>query len=448
MVLLISIGIIYVVNDYTIDNVSDQMIVDNHRIFDYIEIMSEKADGQLTASGFIAKKFVDRVNTPAIKRRLNFMHFVVMESDTKDLYFNSIFDETKEEYVLDQLNYIEDLGISQGNFFDKPMIVYKEQRQLVAFGEQKIVTVYTMVYNEILRKVMYPLAIILIIVVLIGIVMSLVITRRLGSNITKPIDELIQMSENIAKKESVEGIRINSNDEFQKLGLALQSMASILEEKDKSQKQMYEQLSHDFKTPLTVISGYAEGVMGDIFEDDDKALTTIVDECKSLRSQVENVIFLSQLDDVREFYNLEELDLAEVVGSSINRFLAVFAVQNIDVDYEPLKAYPTLIDRDKIDRMLDNIFSNCLRYAKEQISVLIHEEENAIILTIDDDGGGFSDSILSNPFETNRGATKEGNGLGLLITRKIIEGHSGQLELSNTLIGARYTIKFEQTCHD
>ncbi|MFV0519019.1 MAG: sensor histidine kinase [Lachnospirales bacterium] len=281
----------------------------------------------------------------------------------------------------------------------------------------------------------------IVIAVMLSLLLSSIILHFIHNALKKPVDELISATIDIGNKNFDRKININSKDEFEVLGNAIQNMAKNLKEKDSDQRQFYETVSHELKTPVAVISGYIEGLQSGIISDKDGTYDIVIDECSRIKKQLENMIYLSKLDSVKDNYNFINTNINEVIINSLNAVESVIIINEISVIYEPQKDMIALIDSEKMQRVFVNILYNCIKYTNEDIYIKLTDCKSYIEIQIGDDGCGFSESLLKNPFDGNIVGEKGGTGIGLKIVKKIIDSHKGEIILSNSNEGALYTLK-------
>ena len=287
-------------------------------------------------------------------------------------------------------------------------------------------------------------SILIILIIVIGLItlLLIVLTSYYGKMIIKPINRLIQATEKIARKQFNEKIHLKTGDEFEVLGNAINTMAQSLEDRDIEQKKFYETVSHDIKTPLTVISGYAQGMKTDLFKDKDQTLDKIIEECQELKKQLENVIFLSKLDTVKESYKFEPLEMNGLIIESLNNVESLIILDEIDVDFTPVTDIFFHGDRQKLLKAFVNILTNCIKYTSDLIIIKVEKKKSTVCVTVQDNGPGFSDEILQNAFSRDYIGEKDGTGIGLSIVKRVIEGHQGTLSLENDpSLGAIYRIQ-------
>ncbi len=271
----------------------------------------------------------------------------------------------------------------------------------------------------------------LFLAILLSILISANISFYLQSNINKPISNLLKATEEIGKKNFDIDININSKDEFQVLGESIMSMSKKLEEKDKEQKQFYETLSHELKTPVSVISSYVEGLQSGIIENANCTYSIIIAECERLKRQLENTIYLSKLDALKDFYKFEKTNINDTIISSLKIVESVIIINEIDVYFEPSQDIFVNIDKEKFERAITNILYNCIKYTKDAIHITVNNTGDFVKLEVSDNGEGFPKQLLNKPFDGNIIGDKGGTGVGLTIIKKIVDTHNGEVILKN-----------------
>lgn len=340
-------------------------------------------------------------------------------------------------YMLTQdLKDVYSLGIN-----GKPHLAYNDSVKVKFEGNVYNLMIATLLPNELINEISRGINQTLIFAIVVTSVFLIVLTRYNERMITNPIKILVNATEKIGNKNFDKKADLQTEDEFEVLGSAINEMAESLRKQDIEQKKFYENLSHEIKTPLTVISGYAQGIKTNIFEDSNKALDIIVEESNRLKKQLENVIYLSKLDTVNDSYKLEEASLNDLISNALQKLDSVIIINDIDIIFEPKFDIELLVDKEKISRAFINIFSNCIKYTQDTIYINIEKIGGFAKIEISDNGNGFSENLLENPFNRTIIGEKEGSGIGLSIIKKILDGHNGKITLSNKhKSGAVYTV--------
>ncbi|MDF2532082.1 MAG: ATPase, histidine kinase, gyrase and HSP90-like domain protein [Clostridia bacterium] len=190
------------------------------------------------------------------------------------------------------------------------------------------------------------------------------------------------------------------------------------------------------------IQSYAEGIKYEVVEKD-MAADIIVDESKRLTRLVEDLLYLSRLDAIEENYHFSNLDFNDFINSCIERMNGIAIKNNIklslDSNDKPLTIFA---DEEKLSRAVGNIISNCLRYATAKVNVSIQLNDDSYVkFTISDDGPGFDTNELDNIFERFYKGKKGNFGLGLTISKNIIEKHNGKVSAIKTDSGALFRVE-------
>jgi two-component system sensor histidine kinase CssS len=176
-------------------------------------------------------------------------------------------------------------------------------------------------------------------------------------------------------------------------------------------------------------------------------LLIIIDETKRLTHLVEDLLYLSRLDTIEDNYHYNNLDFNDLINSCIQRMNVIAVKNNVKIIFNNVNEKIELIaDEEKFSRAITNIISNCIRYADRLIIITVKTvRSNKIILTILDDGPGFEKDELTNIF-TRFYKGKKGNfGLGLSISKNVIEKHNGNISAENSTSGALFIIELPLT---
>lgn len=289
---------------------------------------------------------------------------------------------------------------------------------------------------------------ILILILLISALVSLMVSSYISRRISKPLTSLSKHIRILSERNFNTNIDIIVDNEIQELVDNVNKMSEKLEFYDQTQKIFLQNASHEFRTPLMIIQSYAEGLKHEVVEDKNAAIEIIIEEAKRLCSLVEDLLYLSRLDTNEEIYRIETLDFTDMVKGVAERMKGLVEKDNINLT---LKIPDTEIfltgDEEKLSRAITNLISNCIRYAKSNITIEVttvkHASKNRVELTISDDGLGFEAEDLSNLFTRFYKGKKGKFGLGLAIAKAIIDKHKGDIMATNSPNGgAKFVIIF------
>ncbi len=273
----------------------------------------------------------------------------------------------------------------------------------------------------------------LLLVMAIMTVVSLVFIIVFSRYLTKPLKKLSEDVRMISKRNWDRPISLNRSDEIGELADSIENMRKSLSEQDREQQSMLQFISHELKTPVMVIRSYAQAIKDGIYPagDLDSAIDVIDKEIQRMDLRVKDLLFITRLEYLsRHDLEKEEINLSELLEDTVGRF----SFQRDDIDWNlNLKDFKTEVNEEQLAIAIENILSNQIRYAKSRIEVTmeVNEREESLLIRFANDGEKVAETKLEELFKPfNKGVGGE-NGLGLSITRRIIELHGGAISIVN-----------------
>ena len=282
--------------------------------------------------------------------------------------------------------------------------------------------------------------ILLLYFVIVGIIV-LLLTAMVSYNVSQKLSSGLKNLSSTAVRFSEGDFDVNfANAEYQELADLSDTLNSVRDEVKKSgdfQRELIANVSHDLKTPLTMIKAYASmirEISGDNPEKRDKHLQVIIDEADRLTGLVDDVLNVSKVSSKLDEINFKVFNLTEFLYGIINKFDYLQETQGYSfmVDVDP-NLY-TRADEEKIGQVIYNILSNAINYTGEDKTVYISLKSNLdsdrIKLIIKDTGKGISKQELPEIWnryyrvKENHARPVKGTGLGLSIVKIILENHS------------------------
>jgi signal transduction histidine kinase len=267
--------------------------------------------------------------------------------------------------------------------------------------------------------------------VLIAIAVLMIFSKRL----TRPIVKVSNLTKKYAKRDFSNKYIANTNDEIEELSKSISEMAHSLEKQDEQRDKMFRNISHELKTPLTAIYGYAEGIKNGVFKSTKEPLDIIMSESLRIKKLTEDIIYLSKLESHIEVFDLQKSDISDIMIKAIQSIESIAIMKDIDIKYTPSNIEKIPVDADKIHRALINILSNCVKYTNDLIEIDVKDNRDNAEIIVSDNGNGFKKEDIDNLLS---GMTKEksnGSGIGLSIVNEIVRGHSGKFTIANKKIG-------------
>ncbi len=233
--------------------------------------------------------------------------------------------------------------------------------------------------------------------------------------IVRKIEKLKDKIDNIDNPNYNHKIDFEIDDEIRSLALAIEDMRISLISQEKIRNQMYQNISHDFKTPLTVIKSYIEAVEDGV-EDKDSAFSTIKEQTDKLEQKVHSLLYLNKLDYLKdkEVVKTEFIDMEKLIEEEVNKFKFHRKDINFEVFYDKKSKYYG--SKENWETIFDNILSNFMRYTNKVIKITA--KQNKIYLY--NDGESIDKDFLEVIFTPFRKGIKGEFGLGLSIVKKTL----------------------------
>ena len=261
------------------------------------------------------------------------------------------------------------------------------------------------------------------------------------NNISRPIHLLKNKVRSFQESMEAPEVTIYTGDEIQELDEDIVRMARSIVNNDRKRKAFFENTSHELKTPLMNIRGYAEGLKDGIFSIDEAA-EVIAQESESLRTLVESILYLSKLEDAtHDRYQLQLVDLNQFLDGFYHKMAGLVADKNLEFQLNLDKSVQVKMDDDKMIRALSNIITNAVRYAKTVISIETIVENNVVEIRLFNDGPQIAEADLPYLFDRFYKGDKGQSGLGLAIVQSIMTTHHGTVEALNVEGGVCMSVK-------
>lgn len=286
---------------------------------------------------------------------------------------------------------------------------------------------------------------IIVLALIIGSSMSFVFSKKM----TDPILELKEITQRISLLDFNIKFEKERKDEIGELGYAINKMGGTLEKNideinkvnkklmedienekrlDKLRKEFIASVSHELKTPIAIIQGYAQGLMENIAETEEDRnfyCEIIVEESLKMDSLVKELLLITQMDSGYFKIEKEKVDLYQMIKDIRDKYSS----KNREIKYIGEKDIFAYCDEKYIDRVLENLVVNTLKYSTgdREVTITVEDIENRYKVIISNESENLSEDDLENiwtPFyRVNKARDRDGHGLGLAIVRGILENH-------------------------
>ena len=249
------------------------------------------------------------------------------------------------------------------------------------------------------------------------------------------IEKLKEKIDNIDNLEYNHSVEFETDDEIKSLALAIEDMRISLINQEKYRNQMYQNISHDFKTPLTVIKSYVEAVEDEI-EDEKTAIHVIKQQTAKLEQKVHSLLYLNKLDYLKnlQIKDYVLVDMETIINTEVEKFKFHRKDINFVVDIDKKSKYYGTCEH--WETILDNLLSNFMRYTKTFIKITA--KQNKIVLY--NDGDNIEPDLLEGIFTPFRKGIKGEFGLGLSIVKKTLNIMDYDISIKNEKKGVSFII--------
>ncbi|WP_191560190.1 sensor histidine kinase [Metabacillus idriensis] len=275
--------------------------------------------------------------------------------------------------------------------------------------------------NDLVLTLFKQLVLVMIIVFLFSWIPSIWLAKYLS----RPLVSLEKDVKRISNEDWHEPVILDRSDEIGKLGETIEHMRKRLVQKDEAQRTLLQNISHDLKTPVMVIRGYAKSVNDGIYPKGDLASTmdVIEEESERLEKKIKDLLYITKLDYLSSRNsNKSGFELNVTIHQVIERMKWSRQELDFEIDLERAVIYG---DEELWVKLLENLYENQLRYAHSIIGVRLNKKGNDVLLKIWNDGPPIDENILPHLFEPFHKGSDGEFGLGLNIVKRIAELHHG-----------------------
>jgi signal transduction histidine kinase len=235
---------------------------------------------------------------------------------------------------------------------------------------------------------------------------------------------------------------------------ALREATEKLKELDRAKTEFFSNVSHEFRTPLTLMLGPLEDALADSAEplelEQRSRITLAYDNSLRLLKLVNALLDFSRLQAGRAQAHFAPLDIAQFTAELAGMFESAITKSRLRLDIEcPPLPQPVWVDRDMWEKIVLNLVSNALKFTHEgRIAVRVRENPNSVVLEVVDTGIGIADTELARIFERFHrvegvtGRAYEGTGIGLALVRELVNMHGGRVSVISTLgVGTTFSVE-------
>ena len=288
------------------------------------------------------------------------------------------------------------------------------------------------------------------------IVIGTIITSFVGKTILKPLHEISRATSEVARGNFKVRVRVPDDIEYGMLANNFNKMAVQLSEIETLRGDFISSVSHEFKTPLASIQGFAKLLQDETISEDDRREYTqvIIDETSRLTKLSTNILKLTKLENQKTIGKKSKFLLDEQIRKIIVMLEPEWSKKNIDLDID-LEEITYIGNEELMAQIWQNIINNAIKFTGENgnIGVKLYRSEQCIVVKISDDGPCIPDEKRTKIFEKfyqgDHSRSTDGNGLGLALVQRVVELCNGSVWVENTQpTGVCFTVQLPYIIED
>jgi two-component system sensor histidine kinase BaeS len=272
----------------------------------------------------------------------------------------------------------------------------------------------------------------------------------LARRFSKPLAEAAATTERIAAGDLGTTMPIREPPEMAALATSINVMTDRLREARDQERRFLLSVSHDLRTPLTSIRGYAEAIADGAATDPGRAAGVIIDETARLERLVQDLLDLARLGAHRFGLKVGPVDVTELARTVAERFATQAAGAGVNLEVLTSEPLWVVADGDRLVQVLHNLLDNAFAFAQARIGIGAQRSGDQAVLWVADDGAGISPDLLAHVFEPHftsdrSSARRNGSrtGLGLAIVAELAQAMGGGVRAESPVaggVGTRLTV--------
>ena len=286
----------------------------------------------------------------------------------------------------------------------------------------------------------------------VAILISLVIGYFVSRMLTNPIRRITSTAKQIRDGDLSARTGLRGDDEIDQLGETFDEMATSLEKDMKHEKRLTSDVAHELRTPLMAMLATVEAMQDGVYPTDSEHLETVASETRRLARLVQQMLDLSRMENRTAPMNVEPVDMVPFIRTIVDSQERLFADRDLRLrfaDETQGKSATIEIDPDMITQAVINLMSNAMRYTPEGgwVVVSVLGDRKHVMISVSDTGIGIAKEDLSRIFgrfwraDASRAREAGGLGVGLAVTKQIVERHHGFISVESELEkGTTFTI--------
>jgi two-component system OmpR family sensor kinase/two-component system sensor histidine kinase BaeS len=286
----------------------------------------------------------------------------------------------------------------------------------------------------------------------LGIVVGVAISRT----VSRPLAQLARAARAFAAHNWEQRVKAGGAEEVAEVAFAFNDMADALQQAETLRRNLMADVAHELRTPLTVLQGNLRAMLDGVYPLERGEIATLYDETRLLNRLVDDLRELALVEAGQLKLNLQPIDLASIIRSTVTNFMPVAEERSIQLDAKIDRAVDVCADPDRVAQVLRNLIANALWHTPPQGHIIVETQsgDRGWRVSVTDTGEGIAPEDLPHVFDRFYRAERSrprsptsfrsaqdrgGSGLGLAIARSLVEAMGGQIGVESSLArGSRF----------
>lgn len=286
----------------------------------------------------------------------------------------------------------------------------------------------------------------------VALVAAVAVSAFVADRIVQPVRRLAIASRRLAGGRYSERVPAGQGDELAELAESFNDMAAELESVERRRLELVGDVAHELRTPLATLQGNIEGLLDGVVQSTPETWARLDDELGRLRRLVDDLQELSRAEAKQIPLHLKPVPPADIVTAAVDRLGESFSDKGLAFETEVSSGLPAVrADQDRAVQALTNLLSNALRYtsAPGRVRLTVNAPAGALRFSVADSGMGIAAEDLPRVFERfyrtdkSRSRAAGGSGIGLTISRALVEAMDGRIWAESAGPGQGATFSFE-----
>ncbi|MBZ4646632.1 MAG: hypothetical protein PWR27_174 [Petroclostridium sp.] len=349
-------------------------------------------------------------------------------------------------------------GMMGGRRYQDRNVVYKEyplnyQGQQVGIIE--IGRPQSIIVTSQDRGFVYTINGVYIAAFIFSIILAAILSLHVSKKFLHPIYLIKENAKLIEEEKYKQLYDIETNTlELQDLSISIKELAEKLEYQDALRKRLTSDISHELRTPLATLQSHIEAFMDGIWQPTQERLMSIHDEITRLTKLIKDLSDLSKIESEEVRLNMDKVNLSSLLDNVVDNFEPLFISKDIKIVKDIQQDVEIMGDADRLNQIFINVLSNAYKYTNEkgQITTTLNEYKGKVSIIIEDTGIGIEKEDLVHIFErfyrgdVSRSRETGGSGIGLTITKALVEAHKGTIKVESEVNkGTKVIISFNKS---